>query len=241
MFLNRPVARPVSVRCSRLRTIVGQYAPCTLCSDLGIPPDNRRVAYALLAAVLLPIQVKVLFVAESPPQLNKRGRETYFFLPEDEPALQDRSGLFWALAEILKLPEACGTSFELAEKSRAQWKTPLLREFCRRGYWLLDSAKCAVNGLNEGRSRDGVVRQCANSWLRKELEVVSPEHIVLIKANVFREVRPLLQSWGFGERVLNDRAIPHPGSGQQGNFRELLGAVMEAHPGPFGLDAAGAT
>ena len=52
--------------------------------------------------------------------------------------------------------------FEVAKGSPAQWKVPLLREFSTRGFWLLDSAKCAVNGLREGGKRNKAIRTCAS-------------------------------------------------------------------------------
>jgi len=163
----------------------------------------------------------VLFVAESAPARNKRGRHSFFFLPEDDPTTQDRSVLFWEMAKVLEL--GAGT------------KPRMLAEFSARGFWLLDSAKCAVNGLAEGRRRDSVVTRCAASWLRQELEALQPEGIVLIKASVFRAMRPLLEEWGWGERILNQRSIPHPGHGHQKEFRELLGSLVRADPELFAL------
>jgi hypothetical protein len=216
-----------------LGSIAASYATCAACRDLGVADDPRRREYGLLARAVCPEKVRVLFIAESAPALNQRGRHSYFYLPEDDAGSQDQSSLFWAVAEVLELGKACGTDHAAAKSNPATWKTRLLTEFSSRRLWLLDSAKCAVNGLAEGRKRDSAVKRCADAWLRRELDLIEPEHVVLIKTNVFRELKPLLVGWGFGERILNDRAIPHPGSGHQLEFRDLLGAVVRAHPSLF--------
>lgn len=218
---------------SNLGSIAVSYAACAACRDLGVQNDPRRIAYSALARAACPEKVRVLFIAESAPALNKRGRNSYFYLPEDDAAAQDPSVLFWAMAEVLELASACGTTHAAARSDPVKWKPRLLSAFSSRRLWLIDTAKCAVNGLPEGRKRDSAIVRCANDWLRRELELIEPEHIVLLKTNVFRELRPLLDGWGFGQRVMNERAIPHPGSGHQTEFRELLGSVVRARPDVF--------
>jgi hypothetical protein len=177
----------------------------------------------------------VLFIAESAPARNKRGKHSYFYLPEDDSTTQHPSVLFWEMAKVLGLARACGTEHELARSATAVWKPQLLAEFSVRGLWLLDTAKCAVNGLREGRRRDAALTRCAASWLRQELEELEPERIVLIKANVYRLLRPLLEEWGWGGRILNQAGLPHPAFGNQRKFRERLRAVVEANPSLFGV------
>ena len=134
--------------------------------------------------------------------------------------------LFWEMAKVLGLAEACGTA---ASKPR------LLAEFSARGLWLVDSAKCAVNRLDEGRRRNAALTRCSALWLKRELEALRPERIVLIKTNVFGVLRPLLEEWGWGERILNQRSLPHPAHGNQRKFRERLGAIVRDNPTLFGI------
>ncbi|MGH7726796.1 MAG: hypothetical protein ACREOU_15325 [Candidatus Eiseniibacteriota bacterium] len=217
-----------------LADLAQAYAACTRCADLGVPPDPRRDVFFRLADAVRPSTVQVLFIAESPPQRNRRGRWSYFFLPEERPPGEDPSTLFWALAEVLALPEACGVTYRDAFRSRSEWKPRLLAEFRRRGFWLVDAAKCAVNGVaDERRRRDAVVR-CAESWLWRELRLLDPAHVVLIKANVRDLIEPLLVRWGFGPRIVGTERIPHPGSGQRANFRRLMQRLIGRHPGLFG-------
>ena len=218
-----------------LREIAASYATCRACLELGVPCDPNRVPYSSIARAVAPERVRVLFIAESAPSLNKHGRHSYFYLPEDDPQKQDASALFWAVAEVLGLAMSCGTNHVTARAHAPAWKGKLLAEFSSRGLWLVDSAKCAVNGLPEGKKRNAAVSRCAYAWLKRELDSIAPEHIVLLKTNVFHQVGPLLERWGFGERVLNNCPIPHPGSGHQVEFKTLLGSLVCAQPSLFGV------
>lgn len=220
---------------STLGEIAASYATCRACLDLGVPSDPNRVPYSSMATAVAPERVRVLFLAESAPALNNHGRNSYFYLPEDDPQTQDASALFWAVAEVLGLAVSCGANHMTAKVHAPAWKGKLLAEFSSRGLWLLDSAKCAVNSLPEGKRRNTAVSRCAQTWLKRELDLLAPENIVLLETNVFRELRPLLVRWGLGERVLNDCPIPHPGSGHQVEFRNRLGSLVRAHPGLFGV------
>jgi len=210
-----------------------QYATCTRCAELGVLPDARRMAYWRLAESARPEHVRVLFVAESPPQVNRRGRSSYFYLPREQPPAEDPSSLFWALVEALALPEACGTTYAAARRERAVMKPLLLAEFRARGMWLVDAAKCAVNGVPDDRSRQRAVGRCAEAWLRRELRALEPDHVVLVKAAVKDLLEPMLTRWGLGPRLLSGARIPHPGSGQRANFRAAMRRLIARHPTLF--------
>ncbi len=216
-----------------LRSIATQYAACTRCAELGIPPDPRRESFARMAEAQRPERIRVLFIAESPPQRNRRGRWSYFYFPEEKPPGEDASTLFWALAEVLALPESCGFTYAHAFRQRVTLKRVLLEEFKQRGLWLLDSAKCAVNGLAEGEPRRRAVTRCAEHWLWRELRAIEPERIILVKASVRDLLEPMLTRWGLGPRLLASERIPHPGSGQRGNFRVAMQRLIGRHPEIF--------
>jgi len=191
------------------------------------------MAFWHLAESARPAHVRVLFVAESPPQRNRRGRASYFYLPHEQPPAEDPSSLFWALAEALALPEACGTTYAVARRERAVMKPRLLAEFRARGMWLVDAAKCAVNGVPDDRSRQHAVGRCAETWLMRELSVLAPDRIVLVKATVNDLLEPMLTRWGLGPRLLAGERIPHPGSGQRANFRAAMRRLIARHPALF--------
>jgi hypothetical protein len=216
-----------------LRSIAEQYAACARCADLGVAPDPRRETFWRMAEAARPERVRVLFIAESPPQKNRRGRWSYFYLPEERPPGEDASTLFWALAEVLAVPEARGWTYATAFRARVTAKTELLAEFRSRGLWLVDAAKCAVNGVPDDSARRGAVARCAEHWLWRELRVLEPEHIVLVKATVRDLLEPMLTRWGLGPRLLVNERIPHPGSGQRANFRAAMRRLIARHPALF--------
>ena len=217
-----------------LEAIAAQYATCTRCAELGVPPDPNREMYFRLADHYRPAQVRTLFIAESAPQRSRHGKWSYFFLPEERKPGEAASTLFWALAEVLALPEACGMTYEQASKTRTTSKRALLSEFQDRGLWLVDTAKCAVNGLSEGPARKKAITRCAELWLGRELRVLEPQHIVLVKATVNDLLEPILTRFGYGPRLLTGERIPHPGSGQRTNFRNAMRRLIGRYPAAFG-------
>src|SRR5262249_1920316 len=105
-----------------LSHVSADYSTCAACADLELPGDTNRARFAALARSYLPSKVRVLFVAESAPARNKRGRHSFFFLPEDDPKTQDRSVLFWEMAKVLELAEPCGTEDDRAHSATAMSK-----------------------------------------------------------------------------------------------------------------------
>lgn len=222
-----------------LAPIAADYAACARCAELGVPPDGRRASFFGLADAWRPARVRVLFIAESPPQKNRDGKTTYFWLPQEKPPGEAHSTLFWAMAEVLALAESCGVTHGQAKAAKAEWKPRLLAEFGRRGLWLVDAAKCAVNGVADPRARGLAVTRCAEIHLARELRALEPERIVLVKVTVHDLLEPILVRGGFGPRLERER-IPHPGSGQYANFLRAMRQVIGRHPRLFGppeLDA----
>ena len=86
--------------------------------------------------------------------------------------------------------------------------------------------------MGEGEPRRAAVSRCAEHWLWRELRVLEPENIVLVKATVRDLLEPMLTRWGFGPRLLGER-IPHPGSGQRANFRAAMQRLIGRNPGKF--------
>ena len=216
-----------------LAPIAADYAACTRCLDLGVEPDPRRSTFFRLAEVFRPARVRVLFVAESPPKKNRRGRWTHFYLPEEKPPGEDPSTLFWAMAEVLALAEACGATPAETKRDRPAWKPRLLAEFQRRGLWLVDAAKCAVNGVTDDRARGQAVARCAEQWLARELRALEPERVVFIKVTVHDLLEPVFVRAGYGARLERER-VPHPGSGQYANFLRAMRQVIGRNPRLFG-------
>ncbi len=215
-----------------LTALAAESAACTRCADLGVPPDERRAVFFRMAEAYRPARVRVLFVAESPPQKNRRGRWSHFYLPAERPPGEDPSMLFWAMADVLALAESCGVTLAEAKRDRPAWKPRLLAEFQRRGMYLVDAAKCAVNGVRDEGTRGAAVTRCAEAWLARELRVLEPEHLVMIKVTVHDRLEPILVRAGLGPRLELER-IPHPGSGQYANFQRAMRQVVGRRPTLF--------
>jgi hypothetical protein len=49
-----------------------------------------------------------------------------------------------------------------------------------------------------------------------------PERIVIVKTSIFDLVKDALETVGFGEKVLNKRALPFPSYGHQRIYRMML-------------------
>jgi hypothetical protein len=231
---------PADANGATLAALAAEYAGCARCADVGVPPDDRRATFSRLAEAWRPARVRVLFIAESPPQKNRRGRWSHFYLPAERPPGEDPSMLFWAMADVLALAEACGVTLAETKRDRPAWKPRLLSEFRRRGMYLLDAAKCAVNGVRDDGRRGTAVARCAEAWLTREVRTIEPERIVLVKVTVHDLLEPILVRAGFGAQLERER-IPHPGSGQYANFQRAMRQVVGRRPALFappGLDGA---
>ncbi len=167
--------------------------------------------YRLAAAKYRPKRVRVLFVAESPPARQKNERARYFYLEDVEKADQLWSGLMQAL--YADFGSAAGQ-----RDRKAAW----LDRFARDGYWLIDAVKAPiVKKTSDGESisrkalRDRLAKR--KQALIKEIDTIKPKKVVLISAPVYEALcRPLREA---GVPVVNTRALPFPGSGQQGMFQ----------------------
>jgi hypothetical protein len=216
---------------AELEGIARGFSDCRRCRGFQVE-DHRRRGFSALAMERLPRRIRVLFLAESPPQRTKNGKEPYFFRDESRPE-HGRSTIFWALAEVLGLAKEFRWDFEWAKSHRAESKSRLLGEFMDRGYWLVDAAKCAVNGVASQSKRDQVLHRCCETWTSKEVRLLDPEGIVVIKTSVWPIAKPLIRSWGLSNRLLNEQPIPYPNQGHQRTFHDRMQALIRANPRLF--------
>ena len=175
-----------------------------------MPPDPRRETFRL-AADYRPGEGAVLFVAESPPQKNRRGRWSHFYPPEEKPPGEDASTLFWALAEVLALPESCGMTYAQAFRARTTTKRALLAEFTDEasGWWTRRSARSRCGRRRTAQDRGRALRRALAVARERVLEL---EHVVLVKATGAGPARADADALGFRPRLLGER-IPTPGRG----------------------------
>ncbi len=176
-----------------------------------MPETNPKEYYLLLRRDYTPERIKLIIIAESPPESGK-----YFYNPEglsSEP-------LFSALMQQLDLSRPT--------------KQDGLRVFQRRGWLLIDATYEPVDKHAGSRrymtisKRNAVI--CRDyPQLRADLERLTFDRsvpLILIKANVCRFLEPKLVEDKFN--VLNrGRDVYFPSNGRQTKFREQFGAIVK--------------
>jgi hypothetical protein len=146
-----------------------------------------------------------VIIAESPPHSGK-----YFYDPAGAPS----EALFAAMMKQLGVAPRCP-------------KQDGLRQFQRKGWFLVDATYQPVNNLSEA-SADRVIERDYPS-LRDDLATLMSARstpLVLIKVNVCRILEPRLTEDGFN--VLNGgRAVYFPSNSNQPDFHRQFGAILE--------------
>ena len=154
-----------------------------------------------------PAHVKILFIAESPPNIGRASKDRYFYFDDNPPAPDE--GLY---RETMK------TLFPDFNPSKP--KSIFLKKFQESQFFLLDTARCPVDKKYPQRIRHEAILSCSNRHLLPDLAELKPQALIIIKANVYRLTRDKLHSLGY--KILNDVPIPFPNMGHQPDFRKLM-------------------
>jgi hypothetical protein len=172
-------------------------ANCDKCHSLGVFYDERRIENFNLSRKYKPDKVKVLWILESPP-LSEPPR--YFYRPE----LTQYDGLFREMMKVLGIPVS-------------NPKDESLRQFAGLGYFLIDSMKCPADKSN-AHLKPTMISNCS-TILSQEIIEINPDSIIIVKADIYDTVYDTVASVNMADRVLNMKAVPYPGSGNQARFR----------------------
>ena len=160
-------------------------------------PDAVRQQRAAAATRWRPGQVRLLLIAEAPPDAPDR----YFYFEQ----VSEHDGLFRHVAEAL-----LGSTPSRAEKPAA------LGTLRGLGVSLIDVSEDPVDRRHDLRPHiDGLVSRAA---------ALRPEHVILIKANVHNEVLGPLRAVGLPVSAVR---VPFPGQGQQAKFKERFAVALE--------------
>jgi hypothetical protein len=180
---------------------------CNVCKSIGINFDEEREQNLKLAYNYKPDLVKVLWIVESPPKADP---PRYFYRSE----LTRFDSLFRETMKALDI--------DITDP-----KDKALQEFQRLGHFLIDSMKCPADKSNSYLKPQ--MRNNCKTILKEEIVYLDPEKILIIKADVYNPAIELLyeiddeySELQISSRVLNNTAIPFPGSGQQVKFREAV-------------------
>jgi hypothetical protein len=149
-----------------------------------------------------PATVKVLFVAESPPESTDDGEVRFFYNPR-----QERWDHMYRAVMTAVFPD-----FEYRPGEKDVW----LRTFKEHGYYMIDATDSPIN-----RRSPAERRRRLNAALKEKLReiegLISPTTpIILVKKSVFLAFNGPLRDRGFN--VIHESFLPFPSHGHQPRF-----------------------
>ncbi len=167
-----------------------------------------KETYASARNTYKPSQIKILLVAEAPPNALDR----YFYF-EDVPT---HDSLFLEIIGVL-YPEQ--KAAYLKSGRDAELKTALLRRFQQDGWWLMNFSEVPLD-LNTETPEEKL--SFFLQRIQKYIDKKTP--ILLIKAALHDLCYPVLQAEGYN---VSKERLPFPGSGQQTVFRTKFKKAIE--------------
>ncbi len=152
-----------------------------------------------------PDHIKVLFIAEAPPNDPER----HFYLED----VRRHDSLFWEMMKVV-----CDAS-----KIDRPRKPEYLNGFKDGGYFLIDTCETP---LKRGIDKKKQLRASLEDLIERSRGLREPgTHAVLICATVYDVcLAPLREA---GLNVINTEKIPHPGRGHAPEFRERLSRLLK--------------
>lgn len=152
-----------------------------------------------------PDAVKFLIIAESPPASGG-----YFYFPETT----GKDSLFNATMKALDIYP------ERKVMPKGLDKTRMLAKFQARGFFLVDVSYSPIAKLSRKEMRKAI-KKGIPAVIAKVREL-NPDGIIIIKKSLFEPVKAALEEAGFGGKILNEKAVPFPSSGNQRTYRRVL-------------------
>jgi hypothetical protein len=148
-----------------------------------------------------PDTVKVLFIAESPPESDD-DEVRFFYNPR-----QERWDYMYRAVMKVVFPH-----FEYCPGEKDNW----LRKFKASCYYMIDATDTPINHRSASERRRAL-NDAVESKLREIRKLVSLETpVVLVKKNVFLAFKARLRKAGYN--VTHDSFLPFPSHGHQARF-----------------------
>ncbi|HYG83962.1 MAG TPA: hypothetical protein VD907_03725 [Verrucomicrobiae bacterium] len=163
-----------------------------------------------------PKQIKLLFIAESPPPAPEiqSSRQLYY---TDRIRKDDR--LFTNTIRAL-YPEAADTAESELETTKEQW----LRRLQADGIYMIEALEDSQEHEVTKQQRQERIAASLPRLLERVRALATPEtKIILIKSNVFEVAAEPLRKAGF--TVLNTELVDYPGRFNQRAYREKLATL----------------
>ncbi len=161
--------------------------------------------YAVARNKYRPSKIEVLWIAESPPS-----SQGFFYF-------EKTTGKDHLFRETMK---AVGAWPENLTMHKDMDKRPYLSQFELKCYFLIDTCELPVDNLDNARRREKIREGALR--IVGEVRALEPESVLIVKANVFRQVRDELEKAGLGGRILNKQPIPFPSHGWQSKYRSQV-------------------
>jgi hypothetical protein len=151
------------------------------------------------------LSIKVLWIAESPPSSG-----SYFYFPETS----SRSYLFSETMRALgwwPIDQTMAAGLD---------KRELLSKFQGAGYYLVDLVHYPIDKFAD-KERKAAIREWVAD-LARELNVLDPHNIIIVKAPLFRAIIPAIRQSVYYDRILHSEPIPFPNNHHQPRYREMV-------------------
>ncbi len=153
----------------------------------------------------MPVRVRVLFVAESPPNSG-----SFFYFRRTN----GRDNLFRETMRALGF-------WKVGVPMRKDMdKTGLLGEFRSRGFYLIDVCGTPVDKLPPTLRSKRVVQGLEP--LLEQVRRLRPRRVLVVKVSIYDKVKAALAAAGFAGRLVNRRPIVFPSHGNQEKYRRQL-------------------
>ena len=157
-----------------------------------------------------PEEVSILFIAEAPPCATDR----FFYFTD----VTKGDSLFLYVIRTV-FPEL----WDIPTKDLRGMKEELLYRFQEEGFYLEDSLSFPLpKGTTSSQKLKFIIAE-QNEFNQRISRYKSSAKVVLLSSSVFKANYQYLKELGYD--ILNDSAIPFPGSGQQNKFKDQIGKL----------------
>ena len=156
-----------------------------------------------------PKEIKILFIAESPPYAKKGEELRYFYFENTKGDF-----LFRSIIEVLFPEEYQKHTYD---------KTKFLKLFKENGFFLIDACEYPIN---QNSARDKFIKDDFDKLVNKIRNLVNLKtKIILIKKNIYELLFDRLNQQGFN--VINKEHLDFPSHGHQPKFKEKLKKLLK--------------
>ncbi|HSE61861.1 MAG TPA: hypothetical protein VLA88_06245 [Candidatus Saccharimonadales bacterium] len=166
-----------------------------------------------------PTNIKILFIAESPPPEAGVQSSRHFYRSEK---VRKDDRLFVNTIKAL-FPDAANLTEALIEPEKEKW----LQRFKAAGYYMIEALIQSQAHEVTKEERQKRIKDTLPDLIARVHELAAPEtNIILIKSNVFEVAAQPLRAAGF--KVLNTELVDYPGRFNQKDYREKLRRLTTA-------------